>query len=114
MALEDAGQGSFRDGENHEDLRVGPALATEFQELRFEVGRGFAWLAQRRGGTILQTLRGLEVLGALEPFADGFIRDAEGGGGGAERSATGAVLLHQFGSRERSECGISVHVVLAG
>ncbi len=111
MALKDAGQGSFGEGKHHEDLRVGPALAAEFQELRFELGRGLARLAQRRGGTILQTLRGSEVLGAFEPFADGFLGDAEGGGGGAQRGAVSAVVLNQFGSPERGECGISVHVV---
>jgi hypothetical protein len=112
MALEDAGQGSFGEGQDHEDLRVGPALAAEFQELRFELGWGFARLAQRHGGTVFQAVWGLELLGALEPFADGFLGDPEGGGGRPQRGTTGAVMLNQFGSPEWCECGISVHVVL--
>jgi len=53
-------------------------------------------------------------LGANEPFADGFIGDAESGGGGAHRGATGEVVVNQFGSHERGQCGISVHSVRVG
>jgi hypothetical protein len=114
MAAEDAGKGSFGDGKNHKHLSVGTALTAEGQDLIFEVGRSFAWLAQRHRGTILQTLRGAGELGAFEPLADGFIGDAESGGGGAQRRATGKVVMNQFGSHERSECGISVHSVRVG
>ena len=56
-------------------------------------------------------------MGALEPLADGFFADAEGGRGGAQRAAGGAVremIVNQFGSHERGKCGISVHSVRAG
>ena len=114
MALEDAREGGFGDGKDHEDLSVGTALAAESQDLSFELGWSFAWLAQRPRGTIIQTLGGTGLLGALEPLADGFLGDTEGGGGRPQRGPTSAVILNQFGSRERGECGISVHVVLAG
>ena len=57
MALEDTGKGSFGDGEHHEDLGIGTALATEGEDLGFEVGRRLAWLAVRDGGMIIQPLR---------------------------------------------------------
>ena len=57
VALEDAGEGSFRDGQDHEDLGVGTALAAEFYDLIFQEGRSFAWLAQRPRGAILETKR---------------------------------------------------------
>ena len=60
---------------------------------------------------IVQTLRGTGLLRAHEPLADGFFTDAESGGSGAERGAAGVVMENQFSSHERSECGISVHVV---
>ena len=114
MTSEDAGKGSFRDGKNHEHLSVRTALAAEGEDLGFEVGRGLARLASRDGGTVLQPLRGAGELGTNEPLADGFLGDAEGGGGGAERSAPSEVMENQFGSHERGECGISVHSDRAG
>ena len=48
-------------------------------------------------------------MGTFEPFADGFIGDAERGGRGAERGPASEVMMNQFGSHERGECGISVH-----
>ena len=114
MALEDAGKGSFGDGKNHEDLGVGTALATEGEDLGFELGRRLARLASGDGGTILQPVRRAGELGTDEPLADGFFADAESVGRGAEGSATGEVMVNQFGSRERGECGISVHSDRAG
>ena len=51
--------------------------------------------------------------GVPDPLADGLFADAESGGGGAQRGAEGAVLEDHFCSRQRSENGISVHVVRA-
>jgi len=82
--------------------------------LGFEMGRSFAGLTQRPRGTILQALREAGLLGALEPFADGFFADAESGGGGTQRAAAGAMAANHFGSRERGQCGISVHSVRVG
>jgi len=114
MALEDAGKGSFGEGKNHEDLSVRTALTAEDEDLIFELGRRLARLAQGNGGTILQPQRSAGELGTFEPLADGFFGDAESGGRGAERVASGEVMMNQFGSHERSECGISVHSVRAG
>jgi hypothetical protein len=44
MALEDAGKGSFGDGQDHEDLGIGAALFAEGDDLSFELGRSLAWL----------------------------------------------------------------------
>jgi len=82
--------------------------------LGFEVGRGLARLAARDGGMVLQPLRRSGELGTFEPLADCFIGDAESVGGGAERGARGEVVVNHFGSRERGECGISVHSVRVG
>jgi len=79
--------------------------------LIFEFGWRLAWLTLGHGGTILQPQWGGGLLGASEPLADSFLGDAEGGGGGAERGATDAVVLNQFSSHERGQCGISVHIV---
>ena len=83
MALEDAREGGFGNGKDPEDLSVGTALAAESKDLGFELWRSFAWLTQGDRGAILQTLRGAGLLSALEPLADGFIGDAEGGSGGS-------------------------------
>jgi hypothetical protein len=47
MAFEDAREGGFGDGENHEDLGIGAALPAEREDLVFELGRGFAGLVER-------------------------------------------------------------------
>ena len=77
----------------------------------FELGRRLAGLAARDGGAIFQTLRRAGELGTFEPLADGFFGDGERVGGGAQRGAAGEVMANQFGSHERGERGISVHVV---
>ncbi len=87
VALEDAGEGSFRDGEGHADLGVGAALFAERQDLSFERGGSFARLLVRPGGMIGQARWEVGGVGAREPLADGFVTNAEGGGGGAERGA---------------------------
>ena len=110
MALEDTGKGSFGDGQNHEDLGVGTALAAQFQDLSFEVWGSFAWLAPRDRGAIVKAARKARGLGAFEPLADSFIGDGESGGGGAERRAFREMMVDQFDSHERGESGISVHV----
>jgi hypothetical protein len=110
VALKDAGEGGFGDGKDHEDLGIGTALTAQGEDLGFELGRGLAWLAPRHGGEIIEARREAGSLGAFEPFADGFFADAESGGGGAERRALSEVMSDQFGSHERGESGISVHV----
>ena len=111
VAFKDAGKGSFRDGKNHEDLGVRTALATQNDDLGFELRRSLARLAKRSGGAIIEALRSAGELGTFEPLAHGLFADAEGGGGGAQRRSTSEVMTNQFSSHERSECGISVHVV---
>jgi hypothetical protein len=46
VAFEDAGKGSFGDGQDHEHLSVRTALSAEREDLIFESGRGFAGLTQ--------------------------------------------------------------------
>ena len=72
MTSEDAGKGSFGDGKNHEDLGVRPALATESEDLVFELRRRLARLPPRNGGEVLQPVRGAGELGTFEPLADSF------------------------------------------
>ena len=54
------------------------------------------------------------VAGASQPAADGSFADTEGDGRVAQGEAELAVSECHLGSRERSEFGISVHVVRAG
>lgn len=46
VTLEDAGKGGFGDGQDHQHLCVGTALAAEREDLVFELGWGFARLMQ--------------------------------------------------------------------
>ena len=50
-------------------------------------------------------------LGASEPAPHGLLADAVSEGGGAQREAELQVLQSHLGSGERSQSGISVHVV---
>ena len=63
---------------------------------------------------IFQARREALVAGATELATDGPFADAEGGGRGAEGAAVGGVIDDHFGSRQRGESGISVHLVRAG
>ena len=76
----------------------------------FEMGRGLARLANGDGRAILEARREARLLSALEPFADGFFGDGEGGSGGPERRSFREMMVDQFSSHERGESGISVHV----
>ena len=87
VALEDAGKGSFGDGKNHEDLSVGAALLAQGDDFGFELRRRLARLTKWYRRAILQALREAGGLSALEPFADGFVGDAEGASGGAQRAS---------------------------
>ena len=111
MALKDPGKGSFRDGKNHADLGVGAALFAESEDLIFQEGRRFAWLAPRSGRVVLQTSWEVGGVSAFEPLANGFIGDGEGGSGRAKRGAVSEVVVDQFSSHQWGEFGISVHVV---
>ena len=109
MPLEDAGKGSFRDGKNHEDLRIGTALLAEGNNLGFEFWRRLARLAARSGRLVRETKREALSISAGEPTADRFIGDAEGGCGSAERAVELGMSADHLGSREGREFGISVH-----
>jgi hypothetical protein len=114
VAAQDARDGGFGDVKPREDLGVGAALASQGQDVGFEPGAGLAWLKQRDRGTVLE-LRGKAVfLGALEPSPDGSFTDMVGDGDGAPREVMRGEMNDHFGSHQRSESGISVHVVRAG
>lgn len=87
VALEDAGKGSFRDGQDHQDLSVGTALFAERDDLSFKLGGSLAWLMQRCRRAVFQALREAGSVSALEPLADSFLRDGESGGGAAPGEA---------------------------
>jgi len=114
VTLKDAGEGSFGDGENHEDLSIGTALTAEGEDLIFQVSGSLARLMAWDGGMIFQASWEVSNFSTSEPFADGLFTDAERVGGGAQGRATREVMLNQFGSHDASEYGISVHVVRVG
>ena len=109
MAAQDAGKSGLGDRQSQEDLSVGTALTSESQDLIFQERRSLAWLAKGDGRAIIEAPREVGLLGAFEPFADGFFGDGEGGGASAEGAASGEEMSDHFGSHEWSECGISVH-----
>jgi hypothetical protein len=79
--------------------------------LGFELGAGLARLGKRPGGMIVQALGEAGLLGAGEPAPNGLLADAESDGRGAQGEAQLRVLKSHLGTGERSESGISVHVV---
>ena len=114
MTAQDAREGGLGDGQNHQDLGIGTALAAQGEDLGFELGADLARLGERPRGAIVQALREPSLAGAGEPAPDRLLADAESEGGGAQREAELRVLESHLGSSERSQCGISVHVFRAG
>jgi len=114
VTAEDARECGLGDGEDHEDLSVGAALAAQGQDAGFELWANFAGLAVRDRGMILEA--GLEagLLRALEPAADGLFADAVKHRRGASGKTEGDEFSGHLSSHERSQSGISVHVVRAG
>ena len=114
MAAQNTGKRGLGNGQDHADLGVGTALVAQFEDLGFERGRSLEGLLMRSRRVVVEALWKAGRSGALEPAADGLFADAESGGGGAERAAVGGEVGDHFGSRQRSQSGISVHVVRAG
>ena len=111
MAAQDAREGGLGDRQNHQDLGIGTALATQSEDLGFELGAELARLGKRSRGVIVQALREAGLLGASEPAPHRLLADAVSEGGGAQRETELRVLESHLGSGERSQRGISVHVV---
>ena len=57
MATQHAGERGFGNRQDHEDLGIGAALATQGKDLSFELRAGLAWLAVRNGGMIFEARR---------------------------------------------------------
>jgi hypothetical protein len=110
---QDAREGGFGDGENHQDLSVGASLAAQSNDLGFELGRGLAGLMMRHRRTIDQASGKAAFFGASEPAPDGLFADAESDGGGAQGEVELRVLESHLSSGERSKSSISVHDVRA-
>ena len=114
MASQDAGQGGLGDGQSHEDLGVGAALAAQREDVSFEFGTGPAGLMDGDGGAILELRRKAGFFGALQPAADGPFADVVSCRDLTQREALRAEMGNHFGSHSRGESGISVHIVRAG
>jgi len=111
MAAQDPGDGRLGDAEHGEDLGVGAALSTQPEDASDEPGVGLARLAPRDAGAIVEAGGEVGLDGALQPAAQSTIGDVKSGGNGASREVLRNELSDHFGSHERSESGISVHVV---
>ena len=111
MTAQDAGESGLGDWEDHHDLSVGASLTAQSEDLGFELGTGLAGLMMRHRRTIDQASGKAAFFGASQPAADGLFADAESKSGGAQGEVELRVLESHLGSGERSQSGISVHVV---
>jgi hypothetical protein len=114
VAAQNAREGGLGDWQKREDLRVGAALTTQSEDAGFELATGFARLLVRDRRAILQAGRKAGLPGPSEPAADGSVAD-----GVSECDAAAGEFLRgekksNFGSHQRGQSGISVHVVRAG
>ena len=114
VAAQNAREGCLGDWQKREDLSVGAALTTQFEDAGFELATGFARLMVRDRRAILQARRKAGLPGPGEPAANGSLAD-----GVSECDAAAGEFLRgqkksNFGSHQRGQSGISVHVVRAG
>jgi len=110
MAAQDAGESGLGDGQDHQDLSVGTALAAEGEDLSFELGAGLARLGKRPRGVIVQALGEAGLLGTGKPAPDGLLADTESERSGAQGEAELGVLKSHLSAGQRSQSGVSVHV----
>jgi hypothetical protein len=111
VAAQDPGDGCLGDAQHGKDLGVGAALATQSEDACDEPGVSLAGLTPRDTREVVETGREVGLDGALQPAAQRTIGDVKSGGDGASREVLRNELSDHFGSHERSESGISVHVV---
>lgn len=111
MAAQHAGESGFGDGQNHPDLGIGTTFAAQLHDPGFELRTGPARLVMRHAGAIGQAGRKPAFLGAGQPSSDSLLAHTKGRRGGAPRQVLRSKNKSHFGSHQRSECGISVHVV---
>ncbi len=114
VAAQNAREGGLGDWQKREDLSVGAALTTQFEDARFELAAGFARLMVRDRRAILQARRKAGLPGPSEPAADGSVADGVSECDGAAGEFLRGEKKSNFGSHQRGKSGISVHVVRAG
>jgi hypothetical protein len=114
VATQHAGKGGLGNGEHHLDLGVRAAGTAEGDDLSFEGRAGLARLVPRSRRTIVKSQRKTSGRSASQPAPNGLLTDAESSGRLPQREAELVMSQSHLGSRERSQFGISVHVVRAG
>lgn len=114
VTTQNARKGGLGNGQQGQDLSVGAALAAQGEDMGFELGAGFAGLAQRDRGAVLELRREAALARAQEPAADRPFADVVGGADGAEGQVVGSEMRDHFCSHQGRKSGISVHVVRAG
>ena len=114
VAAQNAREGGLGDWQKREDLSVGAALTTQCEDAGFELATGFARLMVRDRRAILQARRKAGLPGPSEPAADGSLADAISECDGAAGEFLRGEKKSNFGSHQRGQSGISVHVVRAG
>lgn len=98
-------------GDHGEDLGVGAALATQGNDVRLQFGFGSARLTMRNRRLVVELRGKARLASALEPPAQSPFADVISSSDGALREVMRSEMGDHFGSHDRGESGISVHVV---
>jgi hypothetical protein len=114
MAAKDAREGCLGEWQKREDLSVGAALTTQSDDPGLQLRAGSSRLMAWHRRAVFETRRKAGLPGALQPAPDGPVTDRVGDGYRAAGELFGGQQQSDFGSYERGQSGISVHVVRAG
>jgi hypothetical protein len=114
VAAKDAREGCLGEWQKREDLSVGATLATQGDDPGLQLRAGSARLTAWHRRAVFETRRKACIPGALQPAPDGPVTDRVGNCYGAAGELFGSQEESDFGSYERGQSGISVHVVRAG
>lgn len=93
--------------------RLGFEIAARGEDMGFELGAGFAGLAQWDRGTILELGRDAGLARAPWPTAGRSFANVVRRSNGAQGEVVGSKMSDHFCSHQRHESGTSVHVVRA-
>ena len=113
MAAQHPREGGLGNRDEHQDLGIAAAIATQSQDLPLEVRWGATRLSDRNAGSIAEPFGVPGCTSALQPAANGSFAHSSGRWCGPRSEREGEDVPYLLRSTKRRQAGISAHAVRA-